>query len=145
MDSLVVANADENETAQKLRITLSTAFDNSTSYYVRCFINKLRYGVTYSNYIEDKIKKLEAEFVESSWRDLQKNYKNHKKLIEDEVAKVDQVIDELVDINSPKGKEENIPEIPSISPREEILSTEKKEEGGEKKNQESEEEEEESE
>ncbi len=128
MDSLVVASADEDDSARKLRITLSTAFDDAASPYVRCFINKLKYGVTYSDYIERKIKRLQKEFDESTWKELQRNYKSNSQLINDTIGKVDTIISELVDINirEPTPETEQLPEI-TVTPKISTPKQEKKE------------------
>lgn len=127
MDSLVAADSNENEKARILRITLSTAFEDAASPYVRCFINKLKYGTTYSDYIEKKITKLEKEFVLSTWGDLKTNYNDNKESIEEEIGRVDQAIDDLVDINIREEPEAEVPlapeelELPKISAKPERI------------------------
>jgi hypothetical protein len=129
MDSLVIADADENDEVRKLRITLSTAFEDAGSPMVRCFINKLKYGTIYSDFIERRIKKLEQEFAKSTWTELQDNYKENADTINEEIGKTDQIIEELVDINIRESKEneEGLPEFPTITPKVKAPTEERKE------------------
>lgn len=124
MDDLVIADADENDYSRKIRITISTAFKDPQRALVRCLVNKLKYGVTYSDKIEEQLVELEEQFSESSWKALQRNFTKFASKVEQEIGVVDETINELVDTNPVRTPEEvtplkSSPSEKSDSPREE--------------------------
>lgn len=107
MESLFLPDPDEDDEAYIERIKLCLAFDDPSKQYIRCLLNKIKYGVTYSKAIEKKVKKLQEELSVFSPEKLNKLYEKAKEQVKEDREKAEEEVAELVGITKVTSEEES--------------------------------------